>query len=141
MVPGEVLRRAGLYHAAYGTAGYSPAMVSSGQRSKIVAIIGADAERIVYRYCSCDRTAVWPQIGEVAPVRFHNRFTGVTKAVGEADLRDFCELTCANAVEIAKDDRDFVERDGDHLGRLFRHWSPFLSSSARLAAEQAFPIR
>ena len=51
------LQDVGLYHAAYGTAGFSQNLVSTDQRSKIAAVIGEPAEEIVYQYCACDRKA------------------------------------------------------------------------------------
>ncbi|MDN3684622.1 hypothetical protein QW180_17835 [Vibrio sinaloensis] len=60
----EVLQVAGLFHAAYGTAGFDDNMVSLAQRDKIASIIGPQAEALVYLYCSCDRDfclpTVWP---------------------------------------------------------------------------------
>ena len=47
------LQDAGLYHAVYGTAGFSQNLVSTDQRDKISAIIGEAAEEIVYQYCAC----------------------------------------------------------------------------------------
>jgi len=41
------LQDAGLYHAAYGTAGFSQNLVSLDQRGRIAAIIGDSAEAIV----------------------------------------------------------------------------------------------
>ena len=59
----ETLLDAGLYHAAYGTAGFSESLVSTFQREKITTIIGKEAEAIVYLYCACDRDYFWPQFG------------------------------------------------------------------------------
>jgi len=57
------LQDAGLYHAAYGTAGFEERMVAASQREKIAQIIGPQAEEIVYLYYACDRDYFWPQIG------------------------------------------------------------------------------
>jgi len=43
----KVLQDAGLYHAAYGTAGFEEQMVAANQREKIAQIIGSQAEEIV----------------------------------------------------------------------------------------------
>lgn len=51
----DVLCKAGLYHVAYGTDGYSKTLVSLEQRGQIKALIGAVAEEIVYVYCACER--------------------------------------------------------------------------------------
>ncbi len=136
---GETLCRAGLFHAAYGTAGFTAAMVTPSQRSEIAKLIGPDAERIVYLYCSCDREFVWPQIGKPEAVHFRDRFTGKVDAVAYEDLADFCELTCANELEIASGDHAFVERAGDYLGHLFRAWDRLLSEPARHAVGELLP--
>ena len=39
---------AGLYHAFYGTNGFATALGSRGRRDELAAIIGEEAERIVY---------------------------------------------------------------------------------------------
>ena len=136
----ETLCRAGLFHAVYGTAGFTAAMVSLDQRSKIADIIGADAEQIAYRYCSCDRSIVWPQIGGSSPVIFRDRFTDEQSDIDASDLSLFCELTCANEIEIAQDDPDFIERAGAYLRGLFDSWHPFLSEPAREAVARIFPL-
>lgn len=137
----ETLCRAGLYHAAYGTAGFTAAMVSPTQRAEIAALIGNDAEQIVYSYCSCDRQFVWPQIGTSDPVGFRDRFTGVVDVIDGPDLTAFCELTCANELEIASGDKDFIERAGGYLGRLFRSWDHLLSDPAQHAVKSLFRAR
>lgn len=126
----EPLCSAGLFHAAYGTSGFTSAMVALDRRAKITSLIGREAEQLVYRYCACDRAFVWPQIGNLDPIDFRDRFTGGLLKVGDDDLRDFCELTCANEVEIALNNRAFVSGDGKHLGSLFMRWSEFLSPAA-----------
>lgn len=71
----QTLQDAGLYHAAYGTAGFNEQMISLDQRSKIAQIIGPDAETIVYEYCACDRDYTWPQLGLQETPYFRNRST------------------------------------------------------------------
>lgn len=41
------LQYAGLYHAAYGAAGYEESLVSTEKRNEIAEIIGVQAEKIV----------------------------------------------------------------------------------------------
>ncbi len=135
----DTLRHAGLYHAAYGTAGFTTAMVSPTQRMKIASLIGSDAEQIVYRYCSCDRSLVWPQIGTPESVQFRDRFTNILDVIDGRELTAFCELTCANELEIANNDPGFIERAGSYLGCLFKGWHLLLSEPAQRAVESAFP--
>ena len=136
----ESLCVAGLYHAAYGTAGFDAAMVTPTQRTRIAALIGHDAEQIVYTYCSCDRRAVWPRIQGNGPIDLVDRFTGASRAIGGTELSSFCELTCANEVEIAVSDPSFLSGAGRHLGQLFARWDRHLSDAARQAVASAFHL-
>lgn len=130
---GEDLQTAGLYHAAYGTAGFEEAMVNIDQRARIRSIIGEPAEQIAYVYCACDRAVVWPSIHGSQPVQFHNRFTGRTGPLEGLELRDFCELTVANEVQIATDNLDFVTQHGAALNDLFTRMDVNLSPDASTA--------
>lgn len=134
----EVLRRAGLFHAAYGTAGFEAAVVSLNQRIEIARLIGEEPEQIVYGYCACERNVVWPQIGIADPVIFKDRFTGTEHTMPVAELQNFCELTCANELEIALGSAKFTGEHGRGLLGLFRRWGPWLSPAATQAAERAF---
>jgi Domain of unknown function (DUF6817) len=129
----EVLQDAGLYHAAYGTAGFSEGLVSTRNRQEIAKIIGHEAEAMVYLYCSCDRDNVWPQIGGSSNVEFRDRFTGQTYLLSDHELSNFCELTVANELEIATDNPEFKNTHGQSLFKLFRKMQPYLSHQANLA--------
>ncbi len=122
-----VLRDAGLFHAAYGTAHFTDVMLSLDKRQLVADIIGAEAEAIVYRYCSCDRAKVWPRIGQAAPLPFEDRFTGETIPMPEEELREFCELTAANELQIAAGEPGFREQHRDTFTSLFRRMRPWLS--------------
>jgi hypothetical protein len=136
----ETLTRAGLFHAAYGTAGFTPVMISLDRRGDISRLIGSDAEEIVYTYCACDRESVWPQIGQSDDVIFRDRFTGKTRLIAGGDLRQFCELTCANEIEIASKDPQFIAQYGGRLGALFGRWGALLSASASGAVAKTFAL-
>ena len=125
-----ILQDAGLYHAAYGTAGFNEILVSIEQRDKISQIIGNEAEDIVYLYCACDRDHFWPQIGVVPEPRFKNRFTGQSFQLGSQQLHDFCELTVANEIEIAMDNPPFINQYGQSLYSIFKNMSAYISKSA-----------
>jgi hypothetical protein len=129
----KVLQDAGLYHAAYGTAGFEEQMVAANQREKIAQIIGPQAEEIVYQYCACDRDYFWPQLGIAKNPTFRNRFTLQTYPLKPQALKDFCELTVANELEIAMGGVDFVTQHGGGLLKLFTHMAPFLSPRANSA--------
>ena len=97
----DALCIAGSYHAIYGTHGFQPALASIAARSRIAEIIGAEAESIVYRYGSCDRDLFHPRIGGPEQLRLADRFARSEHVMSEPQLRDFCELTFANELELA----------------------------------------
>ena len=132
------LQDAGLYHAVYGTAGFSQNLVSTDQRDKISAIIGEAAEEILYQYCACDRKTFFSRIGREKNPEFVNRFTGKSYYLSCSMIRDFCELTAANEIEIALDNPDFINKHGKGLGRLFSDMAPYLTTFAKQKATEVF---
>jgi len=133
-----VLKDAGLYHAAYGTAGFDDKLVSILQRDEISLIIGPEAEEIVYQYCACDREYLFSQIGTTDFPEFKNRFTGEHYPLPATLMRQFCELTAANETEIAIDNLDFIAAHGEDLKDLFINMSPYLSEDARAKTASVF---
>ena len=83
------LADAGLYHAAYGTAGFDERLVSTDQRSEIASIIGNSAEEIVYQYCACCRQDFYARIGTEKNPEFKNRFSGKNYYLSPEILRSF----------------------------------------------------
>lgn len=126
----EQLQDAGLYHAAYGTAGFELSMVCTNQRDRIAQIIGTDAEEIVYQYCACDRKVFFAELAKKQNPLFPNRFNGQHYRLSKALLKNFCELTAANEVEIAIDNPVFVEEHGQGLNRIFSNMTANLSPAA-----------
>jgi len=127
----SALQDAGLYHAAYGTAGFDENLVSTNQRNDISEIIGSAAEEIVYQYCACDRKEFFSRIGVEDNPEFRNRFTGECYHLGSDLLRNFCELTAANETEIAIDNLSFISEHGAGLNSLFLSMAPYLSQAAK----------
>jgi hypothetical protein len=134
----DVLKDAGLYHAAYGTAGFDVNLVSTSQRSEISQIIGLEAEEIVYQYCACDRKHFFSQIGVVDTPEFKNRFTGESHQLSPDLMLQFCELTAANETEIAIDNPKFITDHGAGLNSLFIRMEPYLSKAARVKTAMVF---
>lgn len=134
------LQDAGLFHAAYGTAGFSHNLVSIDQRKTIADIIGTNAEEIVYQYCACERNTFFAVIGETDKPQFPNRFTGKRYFLTESLLSDFCELTAANEVEIARNNKDFLDQHGAGLKRIFKAMTPHLSLAARHKTAEVFEV-
>jgi hypothetical protein len=125
----KTLQDAGLYHAAYGTAGFNQQMISVEQRTKIANIIGPSAEEIVYQYCACDRSYFWPKLSLENNPDFRNRFNGAIYTLDAQMLKDFCELTVANELEIESQQPGFITVGGQ-LHQLFLSMRQLLSPAA-----------
>lgn len=133
----ELLQTAGLFHAAYGTAGFDENMVSLSQRQEIARVIGSEEEALVYLYCSCDRDYVFPQFGKVPTVQFKDRFTDSAFQLEPETAKLFCELTVANELELVYGSDDFKSKYGAELLELFQGMDSYLSVEARRAYRSA----
>lgn len=133
----ELLQTAGLFHAAYGTAGFDEQMVSLNMRQEIAHVIGEAEESLVYLYCSCDRDFVCSQFGKVEIVQFKDRFSGALFQFDESMAKLFCELTVANELELVYSSEEFKAKYGSELLELFQGMDSYLSSEARNAYKLA----
>src|SRR5258708_37202830 len=124
------LQAAGLCHACYGTDGYNQSLLGPGERVNLAAIIGAEAEALVYLYASCDRAAVYPLLGDPGPVVFWDRFTGQHAAPTEQQVRGFAELTPANELDILRRSPGPAARHGASLLELISRIRFRLSDAA-----------
>jgi hypothetical protein len=77
---------AGLCHAAYGTDGFSTALLRLDERALLADTIGAGTEQLVYWYGCYDRTHVYPQLGE-SPIDFVHRRAQRSRATRAARVR------------------------------------------------------
>ena len=132
------VQHAGLYHAFYGTNGFATALGSRGRRDELAAIIGEEAERLVYFYASCDRRYSYPCLAETAGP-FKDRFTGTVLRPPLPLRRDFAELTAANELDIAAVSPDFRAQTGPGLLRLFTSWKNLLSGPAWQSVQTTLP--
>ncbi|MFG3254982.1 DUF6817 domain-containing protein [Streptomyces sp. NPDC048172] len=123
------LQRAGLCHAFYGTDGFATALLALDRRTELAAVIGTEAEAIVYLYASCDRKATYPALMDPSSA-FHDRFTGRTHMPQPRHRRDFAELTAANELDLARVDPVFREKQGPELLALFARFRPLLTAAA-----------
>jgi len=124
---------AGLYHAVYGTDAFRPALTSPGMRQRIRALIGNDAEDLVYVYGACDRDRYYPRIGTPAQLQFSDRFTGTDYAITPDQLACLCELILANELEIASGSPAFRAEHGESLRELFERMAGLASDAAMRA--------
>jgi len=121
---------AGLYHAVYGTDGIRGSLVALEHRSAIAGIIGSEAESVAYLYGACDRDAFHPRIGTGAPLQFVDRFTLSEYPIQDTALRDFCELTLANELDLVQSSDAFSIKHRGELARLAGQMREFVSANA-----------
>jgi hypothetical protein len=136
---GEALCLAGLCHAAYGTDGFAPSLLATSQRPLLAGVIGREAEEIVYFYASCDRAAVYPQLGRAARVRFRDRFAGDDVGPTDSQLQAFLELTFANEIDVVSTTAGRPRSDWQQLIDLLSRCEGLVSEGARLSFRRLFP--
>lgn len=138
----DELLDAGLFHAAYSTAGFEHSLMDSNSRQHIISIIGEAAEHIVYTFCACDREIFYARLVAAKEARktplFRNRFTAEDYALEDRLLNDFCELTVANEIEIAQGNDKFIRKHGPDRYRFYNAMSPYLSVPARQCVDSVF---
>ena len=128
---------AGLCHATYGTDGFATALLRVSNRAALAEVIGPAAEGIVYLYASCDRAKTYPALGGSGAVPFHDRFSGQTRPVGAAELRDFVEITAANELDVFAHNAELADRYGQSFLELLTVARERLSRPAWAAAQAA----
>ena len=133
-----VLQDAGLFHAAYSTAGFGDRMLDISQRHTVAAIIGDQAEEIVYHFCACDREVFYPSLESTDPPPFPDRFSGEDRELTPRLMADLCELTVANEVEIASRNPEFRRKHAASRFAIYSRMSPHLSTCAREAVAEVF---
>lgn len=134
-----VARLAGLTHAYYGTDGFPVSLGEvTTQREELAAVIGEEAEQLVYFYASCDRGFTYPRLTEDAE-SFKDRFTGTVLHPPPGLRRDFAEITVANELDIARVNPEIRARHGRELLDLFTAWESLLSAPARRSVHTTLP--
>lgn len=130
---GPAVQTAGLCHATYGTDGFAPTLLPLTDRATLVALIGEQAEALVYLYAGCDRATVYPRLDGTAPVAFRDRFTGREHTPTPDDLRAFLEITAANELDVLAHNAELAKQHGPGLYGLLTRTGPLLSPAAQLA--------
>jgi len=133
----ETVCVAGLYHAVYGTDGIEGCLTGLDAREAVARVIGVEAESLVYLYVACDRERFHPRIGTPAQNAFVDRFASREYPIGDAELRDFCEITVANELDLALCNRAFARRHADELLELCGRMRGAISAAAERAAFDA----
>ncbi|MCU1485788.1 MAG: hypothetical protein JWN67_2534 [Actinomycetia bacterium] len=96
----DALVLAGLAHATYGTDGFPSSLATLDERPLVQALLGDEAEALVYEYAASDRAVTWPAIEEPA-VAYRDRFTDETRTIEGDRLRAYWTLSVANELDLA----------------------------------------
>ncbi|MCW2912445.1 MAG: hypothetical protein JWN52_513 [Actinomycetia bacterium] len=128
------VRLAGLSHAFYGTDGFRTALGDVIHRQELAAVIGQEAEQLVYFYAGCDRSFSYPRLTEDEGP-FKDRFTDTLLRPPLRLRRDFAEITVANELDIVCINPELRARHGQELLNLFTAWLGLLSDPARQSIE------
>jgi hypothetical protein len=132
------LRWAGFCHAWYGTDGFDAVLGDLAFRNELAAVVGQDAEELVYFYASCDRRFSYPRLAQHAGL-FRDRFTGTVLCPALATRQHFAELTVANELDIATVNPRSRAKYGAQLFELFTSWKELLSIRAWQAVQTSLP--
>ena len=95
----------GLFHSVYGTASFSHATLKWSERDKLRAVIGDEAEELVYMFCTASAKEVWAAVKssakQDAPETFElgNSHTKGTHRVSARQLAQLAEVKLANQAE------------------------------------------
>jgi hypothetical protein len=129
---------AGRAHAVYGTDGFDVALLGLDERALLANLIGADAERLVYRYGACDRSQTWAELP--ATRRVHDRFTGEVEVLTAEEARAFAELSLVNELDVAEHAPGFLDQHGDYFRRLTTDWGPLLGAAVTAEAQRILAV-
>jgi hypothetical protein len=122
----DTLVLAGLAHAAYGTDGFPTHLFDPREERPVLeAVIGPEAELLVYRYGSCDRETTWRDLAEHRTVT--DRFTGTSEELTTAELRDFVDLTIVNELDVLDHAPDLAGKLRPYLQELIPRWQSLAS--------------
>ncbi len=126
---------AGAFHSIYGTEEFKTRAVSLERRSEIVALIGEDAEALVYLFGAADRRSFYDIVdGEppfvTIPNKENERFE-----ITEAQYKSLLELEAANIVDQAMHQRGVPDSVIIFWINAFRSKRKFLSAEAVAESE------
>lgn len=124
------LQAAGLTHAAYSTDGFDTALLTLDERPQLRAVIGEQAEELVYRYAATDRVPFYNQLDQRLIV-WTDRFTRSSVTFDPADAAPLVELTVANELDVVEQSEQIRTLYGQPLLALF-------TRARRLMSEQAW---
>lgn len=128
------LCRAGLFHSVYATDFFSQPLFAGEERAEVASHIGAEAESLVFLFCTIDRLRLARDLGGLdaipeAGVAIHNHRTGDVAEISSATVSALFALEMANMAE---------QQAGP--AREPAHWSPLCSRMGRALAPHAHVV-
>ena len=119
----DVLCRAALAHAVYGTDGLDVQLLTLDEREVLADLAGEEAEQLVYLYAACDRRRTWS--GLAATRQVHDRWTGAVITPEPAVLARFVDLSIVNELDVMEHAPHIKAKDGVRLLGIYRSWEGF----------------
>jgi hypothetical protein len=101
----EVTALCGLFHSVYGTASFSHSTLAWSERDKLRAVIGDEAEELVYMFCTTSAKEVWAAVKSSAKqdaadtFELNNSHTKGRHRVSALQLAQLAEVKLANQAE------------------------------------------
>jgi hypothetical protein len=136
----EPVCMAGLYHATYGTQAFPAELLPLARRRDVAAIIGEEAEELVYFYAACDREYTYRRIISGGQPVYRDRFTERSFQPDPMTLAAFSELTLANELEISIENHEHRERYRRSYVELFTSFEGLVSPRAFRAYLDCFGL-
>lgn len=132
----EPLALAGLCHSVFSTSEFGDARLDPGNRDRVRAVIGSQAERLAFLFCAMDRQAFLATLGQDVIV---NRFEGESLAIEPHETRACCEVLLANELDlaIAKKGADRPDKIAKKVGPCFALIEAYVSDAAKQAYRAA----
>ena len=96
----DTVALAGLFHSIYGTDAFNRASVSIESRNEIREIIGTEAERLAFIFCSMKRETLWSNLEKNHSFSIESRFDQSTIPLSERDIKDLFAIALANNLEL-----------------------------------------
>jgi hypothetical protein len=119
---------AGLTHAAYSTDGFDLALTDHRDRGPLRDLIGNQAEDLVHRYGSCDRSRTWIALPQTRQVR--NRWSDRSDPLPADVATAFADLSIINELDVLDHDASIAARYSTYFRDLFTSWEGLASPAA-----------
>jgi hypothetical protein len=95
----HALYDAGLFHSVYGTQAYLQTAVPMSRRDEVRAIIGAEAENLVWLFCVMRRETFGDNLQRQDGFRIQDRISGEWHSLTKWEFEDLVNLGIANTLE------------------------------------------